>query len=205
MIRRFWFALIFPLMPVAAWAAPVSTSWFPAAPPKAESHPYFRLFDAAHLQKGAGFLISPKDPKATFGIVDVALVTHSTSDGTLCDRVNPSRSWCIPESWVPLQLGLGGSFNGEATVAPGTSANLSPIIAATVLRGIDKNSSGWAQAVKAAFQAENGSGLRLGGALAGVAVRQGHFQSAKAAFPGRGIGEILGNAARVDVGYSWKL
>lgn len=163
--------------------------------------PYLRLFDPAHPQVGAGLLISPKTPSRTLAVTDIALVTHSTADGTI-----------IPESWQPflppmawgLQLGVGGSFTGEATIAPGLSANLAPALAALALSKVDGQSAAWAQALKTALSGSSQGQLRIGGALAGIVAKEGHFQSAKAAFPGRGVGEILGNAARVDVGYAWK-
>lgn len=167
----------------------------------ASANPYFRPIDPNHPQVGAGFLISPKDPIKTMAVSDLALITHSTKDGTIIPD-----SWqgiIPPESWVPLQVGLGGSFSGSATIAPGASANLAPIIAANLLRGVDHSSSGAAQAVKTALVGSGQGYVRLGGALAGDIVNEGHFQSLKAAFPGRGVGEIFGNAARIDFGYSW--
>lgn len=163
---------------------------------------YFRLIDPAHPQIGAGLLISPKAPLETVAVTDLALITHSTADGTIIPE--SWRSVLPPESWVPLQVGFGGSFAGEATIAPGTSANLSPVIAAMLLRGVDSNSSGWAKALKTALSGNGQGQIRLGGALAGVVVRQGAFQSAKAAFPGQGALDIIGRAARVNVGYAWR-
>lgn len=168
----------------------------------ASATPYFRPIDPNHPQVGAGFLISPKDPIKTMAVSDLALITHSTKDGTIIP--DNWQSLIPPESWVPLQIGLGGSFTGSATIAPGMSANLAPIVAANLLRGVDGNSSGVAQAIKTALVGSGQGYIRLGGALAGDIVNDGHFQSLKAAFPGRGIEEIIGNAARINVGYAWK-
>src|SRR5438552_3585414 len=81
--------------------------------------PYFHLIDPAHMQMSAGFLISPKTPSNTAGVTDLAIVTHSSADGTVVPE--KWQSVLPPESWVPLQVGFGGSFKGEAIIAPGTS------------------------------------------------------------------------------------
>lgn len=166
-----------------------------------QAAPYFRLIDPSHPIIGAGLLIAPKDPLNTVAITDLALITHSTADGTIIPK-----SWqqiLPPESWVPLQIGFGGSLRGDAVIAPGTSANIAPVLAAALLHGVDSNSAGWARAFKSALTGQGPGQLRLGGAMQGSLVKGGVFQSAKEMFPGRGIGEILGNAARIDVGYAW--
>lgn len=167
----------------------------------AQASPYFRLIDPTHPRFGAGFLVSPKVPTETMAITDLALITHSTEDGTIVPE--SWQTFIPPESWTPLQLGFGGSFNGTLTIAPGMSANVAPILAALLLHGVSHSSSGAAQAVKTAMEGRDSGGFRLGGALAGVLLRDGQFQSAKAAFPGQGFLDIVGNAARVNVGYSW--
>lgn len=164
--------------------------------------PYFRLIDPAHPQVGAGFLISPKNPLDTTAVSDVALVTHSVADGTIIPE-----SWrgiFPPVAWTPLQVGFGGSLRGDATIAPGTSANIAPAVASLLMRGVDENSSGAARAVKAALTGSGPGQIRLGGALACTLTKGGAFQSAKDACPGQGPLEIIGNAARVSVGYAWK-
>jgi hypothetical protein len=168
----------------------------------ASAAPYFRLLDPAHPQVGASFLISPKSPGATIGVTDVALVTHSPADGTVIP--DAWRPYVPPVAWTPLQLGAGGSLRGDAIVAPGTSANLAPAVAALLLRGVGASSSGWAQALQAALTGTGPGQIRLGVAFAGLAVRNGTIQSAKEAFPGRGLGEIVGNSARLDCGAAWR-
>lgn len=164
--------------------------------------PYFRLLDLSHPQVGAGFLIAPKDPLSSIAVTELALLTHSAADGSIVPA-----SWqsvLPPESWVPLQAGFGGSFNGELTLEAGSSANIAPVVGSLLLRGVDQNSSGWAAAIKSALVGSPDGGIRLGGALAGITVKNGVFQSAKEAFPGQGFLEIVSNAARVDFGYAWK-
>lgn len=173
-----------------------------ASQPAPPAKHYFRLLNPHHLVIGAGFLIAPKTPLQTSSVVDLALITHSTQDGTIIPQ--SWQDWLPPESWVPLQVGFGGSFAGDAVGAIGTSANIAPIVASTLLHGVDKSSSGAAQAVKTALAGSDNGGIRLGGEVAGQICKGGTLQSAKEAFPGRGIGEILGNAARVDFGYAWK-
>ena len=172
-----------------------------SVPSAAQARPYFRILDLSHPQIGAGLLIDPRAPERTLAVTDLAIITHSVEDGSM-----------IPESWRPVvppiawafQIGAGGSFQGEATIAPGVSANLAPSIAAVALRGVDSSSAGWARAIKSALTGQGQGQLRIGGALAGVLVREGHFQSVAAAFPGRGFAQIIANAARVNVGYAWR-
>lgn len=165
--------------------------------------PYFRPLDPHHLQYGAGFLVSPKNPLDTTAMMDLALITHSTADGTIVP--DNWQSFIPPESWVPLQAGFGGSFQGAATVSLGASTNMAPIMAATLFRAVDKNSSQFAQATKTALAGSPKGGFRLGLALAGLATKDGHFQSLNEMFPGRGFAAIIGNAYRVSVGYAWNL
>lgn len=164
---------------------------------------YFRPIDPHHMIVGAGFLVAPHDPLNTTAVTDLALITHSTADGTIIPE-----SWqsiIPPESWVPLQVGFGGSFSGAATLSLGASANVAPVLAATLFRAVDKNSNGLAVATKTALAGSPQGGIRLGLALAGQAANEGHFQSLNAMFPGRGIGAIVGNAYRVSFGYAWNL
>lgn len=171
-------------------------------PQVAHAVPYFKFIDPNHPQMSAGFLISPKAPLDTVGVIDLALVTHKAGDGSIIPL-----SWqsiIPPESWVPVQIGVGGSFRDELTIAPGTSANVAPIIAANLMRSVDANGSGFASALKLALQGSAQGQIRIGGALAGKVVKNGQWQSAKEAFPGQGIGEIIGNAARIDFGFGWQ-
>ena len=169
----------------------------------ANSAPYFQLLDPSHPQIAAGLLISPKTPKDTLAVTDLALVTHSAKSG---QSIIPAALQSIipPESWVPLQGSFGGSFIGDATVGLGTSANIAPIVAATAFKAVSFSSPAWLQATKSALAGLGSGQVRLGGALAGQLVKGGGFQSFRGALPGRGIGEIIGNAARVEVAYGWQ-
>ncbi len=171
-------------------------------PAAANARPYFRLMDPSHLNVGAGFLISPKDPASTIAITDLTLVTHSVEDGTIIPE--SWRSVFPPVAWTPLQVGFGGSLRGEAVIAVGTSANVAPSVAALLMRGVDGQSSGAAKAVKAALNGSGPGQVRLGASLACSATRGGVFQSAKQACPGQGLLDIVGNSARASVGFAWK-
>lgn len=162
---------------------------------------YFRPIDPSHLQIASGCLIAPKIMSQTSCVTDLALITHSDKDGSIIPE--SWRSILPPESWVPLQIGVGGNFNGEAVVAPGMSGNLSPVLAGLILRNVNENDGSGLAGVKSFMLGHASYQLRLGGALQGLWVHEGHFQSMKAAYPGRGIGEILGNATRLDVGLGW--
>lgn len=171
-----------------------------AAP--AAASPYFRPIDLRHPQVGAGFLIAPKSPLDTEAVTDVAIITHSTRDGSIIPAA--WQSFLPPESWVPLQLGLGGSLRGNATAEAGTSANLAPQLAALALRGVDQASSGFLAAVKTALTGSGQGSVRIGVSLAGQLVRDGVWQSPRAMFPGQGFAEIVGNSARLNVGAAWQ-
>ena len=164
---------------------------------------YLRLMDIGNPIIGAGFLVSPKELDKTYGVSDVALVTHSTADGTLLPSfIQP---YLPPMAWVPLHAGFGGSFRKEIIFDLGTSMNISPALAATIMRGIGTSSQPWLRAVKKAFECSGDVSVRIGGSLAGHLIKNGVFQSGKEMFPGRGIGEILGNASMLNFGMAWKI
>lgn len=188
----------------------------PALSPKADSHPYARVLGfGAPLWKSASFDIAPRKPLDTAALGSIGLITHSTADGSLCAKLNFG-SWCVPESWVPLQVNFGGSFGATAYLGFGSSLNLAPQFGALLLQGVTNQSSGWAQAVKSAFLADNPANgqVRLGVDFLGSIVQpydtsnpygpQGsRLVSLKEAYPGRGAMRILGNAARLNVGWAW--
>ncbi len=164
--------------------------------------PYFRPIDPHHLQYGAGFLISPRTPQKTAGVTDIALITHSSTDGSIIP--DAWQGYLPPESWTPLQVGVGGSFTGDALIGLGTSANIAPVVAGVLLHGVDASSNGWAAATKTALLGQSSSSIRLGVALAASVIQGGRFQNAKSSLPGEGFAEIVSNAARLDVGWAWK-
>lgn len=170
---------------------------------RAMAKPYFRLIDLKHPVISAGFLISPKALDKTAGVTDVALVTHSSEDGTILPEF--VLKYMPPVDWVPLAVGGGGDLRSNAVMDVGTSLNVSPAMAALLMRGIGAGSSPWAQAIKKAFECSGTTSIHLGVSLGGDLVKNGVFQSAKDMFPGQGIGEIVGNAAMLNFGVAWRL
>jgi hypothetical protein len=211
-MKHWLLAVAFICFGSSVFAQPVVS---PALSPKADSHPYFKVLGfGAPFWKSLGFDISPRSPLNTAGVASIGVVTHSTADGSLC-RTLDLGSWCVPESWVPVQITFGGSLTSQAYLGAGSSFNLAPQVGALIFSGVSTQSSGWAQAVKTAFLAEDPSKgqVRLGVDFIGSIVQpyapdaygpQGsRFVSLKEAYPGRGPLRILGNAARLNVGWAW--
>ncbi len=162
---------------------------------------YFRLLDPRHIQQSAAMLYDPAGLDNSMGVTDIAIITHSTLDGSIV----PERlqGYLPPEDWSPLALGFGGSLRGDAVVSAGASVNIAPQIGAMLLKAVDSNSPQWAQVIKGAFLGSGNGKLRIGWAEMGTAVKAGVFQSAKEAFPGRGALDILHRAGRIEVGWAW--
>ena len=170
-------------------------------PAKPVSHPYFRPLDPAHIQQSLGMLYDPSGVNNSAGVTDIALITHSTKDGSIIPE-----SWqgiLPPENWSPLSIGFGGSLRGDAIVGLGASINVAPQLGALALRGVDENSPEWAKAIKNAFLGNGNGSIRIGWAEVGTVVKAGVFQSGKEAFPGQGPLDILRRAGRVEVGWAW--
>lgn len=163
---------------------------------------YFQLANPSHLELSAGFGISPKSPGNSAGLTDVGIVVHPRDPA---NSIVPEswRSFIPPESWVPLQFSFGGNFKGEAVGGFGSSANLAPIFAGLFLRNADERSNSVAGQVKSFMLGHQSAQLRLGANLMGDWIKDGHFQSLRAAYPGQGFFDIIGNAARIDVGLGW--
>ncbi len=119
--------------------------------------PYFRPLDISHPQVSAGAIWSTSQLNQSVGVTDLAIITHSPADGSIIP--GSWRSVMPPEDWVPLQLGAGGSFTGNAVINAGTSLNVAPQVAALVLRGVSASSSPWLVAVKSAFTGASKTGL----------------------------------------------
>ncbi len=119
--------------------------------------PYFRPLDIAHPQISAGAIWSTSQLNQSVGVTDIAIITHSPSDGSIIPA--SLRSIIAPEDWVPLQIGAGGSFTGNAVINAGTSLNLAPQVAALLLKGVSASSSPILGAVKNALSGNTASGL----------------------------------------------
>jgi len=97
--------------------------------------PYFRMINPKHPQVAAGALFDPAGLGKTQAVTSLALVTHSTKDGSIIpEKLQP---YFPPESWTPLQIGGGGN-GGEYVATIGASANFLPIAQKWALHGIEK-------------------------------------------------------------------
>jgi len=169
---------------------------------------YFHLMKASAIHQSASISIDPNGVEPTVGVTDIAIITHSTADGTII----PARwqSWLPPEDWAPLTLGGGGNpaiqngkLAGTSVITTGMSVNIAPQIGAFAFKNVGSGSALWLQALKAAFLGYNGSGVRMGGGFAGDVARNGVIQSPKEMFPGQGLGDVLKKATRATIGFAW--
>jgi len=115
----------------------------------AQASPYFRPLDISHPQVSAGAIFSAQGIQQSVGVTDLALITHSTADGSIIPA--SLQKWIAPEDWVPLQIGAGGSFSGSAIINVGASVNVAPQIASLAIEGLGKSSSATAKALEAAL------------------------------------------------------
>jgi hypothetical protein len=91
--------------------------------------PYFRLIDPLHPKTTLGGFYDPTGKEGPAYGTTVAIVTHSTQDGSLLK--------IIQEDWVPLGVG-GGYSAGAAFMALGPSANLAPVAKGALLALVEK-------------------------------------------------------------------
>ena len=188
---------------VAAPATPTVSKafwFFPAG--------YFGFVGQGNIQSDVLSVYQVRSRSLIGAQTDIALVTHSTATTVmpafLRGKGVPSIPWC-------LAAGGGGSLTGNAFINLNVSVNWTSVIATTIVGYTGRSSSPVAAGVTDFFT----QGLALpGGAgtlgfagglgLGGQIVNEGHFQNFAAAFPGRGPGAILENAAVYTLGLSWK-
>jgi hypothetical protein len=103
-------------------------------PTASAASPYFRLIDPAHPQVAAGALFDPAGLNKTYAVTSLALITHSTKDGSIVPE--KWQTYLPPEAWTPLQVG-GGGTGGEYVASVGASANFLPITQTWALKGIN--------------------------------------------------------------------
>lgn len=101
---------------------------------QAKATPYFRLLDPAHPQVSAGVWSDPVHASPPVFGSAVAIITHKAGEGGAVIQ-------SIQSDWSPLSIG-GGYGGGEAFIAMGASANLSPVVKAFMLRGLDLVAAG---------------------------------------------------------------
>jgi hypothetical protein len=187
----------------AAPSAPkLSNAWwiFPAG--------YFGIPSSGHFQTDALSVYQMKTRALTGVQTDLALVTHSTATTIMPKFLQAKGVPTIP--WA-LASGAGGSLSGNAFVNINLSVNWTSVLATSIINLTGKSSSPIAAGVTdfftqgLALPGNNGTlGFAGGVGLVGQAVNEGHFQSFAAAFPGRGPGAILENAACYTLGLAWK-
>jgi hypothetical protein len=191
--------------PVAAPAAPVIVG--------ASTGHYFRLADVHHLLISAGTLYDLRGLAPVEYVTTVALITHSTADGTIV----PPKLQALgisPEDWVPLEVGFGGSakitgghLSGNAITTFGTAGNACPLVLGWAVKNIGDSAPLPLQIVKAAILGDGTdyAKLRIGYVFQGQAISDGVFQSAKEMFPGRGVLDIANRAGRFELSVSKRL
>lgn len=169
--------------------------------------PYFRLIDPSHPIVSAGVLFDPKDIMNTGVITNIALVTHSTRDGTIVP--DKYQGILAPEDWVPVQVG-GGYAAGNGVISAGTSVNLAPAVASALLRKVNASSSpilqGAKQALSCGYSTASGSniGFAFGPTLVAFPIRNGVILPINKWTDGSGFGRIVNNALRWQVQGAWK-
>jgi len=169
---------------------------------------YFRPIDIHRPQMAAVTLLNVSDRALYGSLVDVALITHSTVDGTIIPAF--LREYVPPAAWTPLQLGVGGSLSGNMLMHIGSSYNIGAALATSIIRIAGQSATPAGKGIAALFS----DGLALGGAgtagfymgigIAGMPVVDGHFQSLPAMFPGQGIGPLLQNASKYSLGLTFR-
>ena len=178
----------------------------PTIVPPPSGH-YFRLLDPHHLVVSLGTLYDLHGVAPLTYITDVALITHSTADGSIIPAAW-QRLGIQAEDWVPLQVGAGGSakvsgghLSGNALVAFGTAGNVCPLVLGWAVNNIGASAPLGFQIAKAAITGDGSTypKVRLGYVFQGQAIKDGVFQSVKEAFPGRGALGILNQAGRFEM------
>lgn len=103
------------------------------APVFSEASPYFRPLELANPLWSVGVLFTPDARPVQDGFANVAVLSHSTKDGSLIPE--DLQPWVPPESWA-VTLGAGGNFQ-RAVGASGVSVDLVETAQAYLFRGLD--------------------------------------------------------------------
>lgn len=162
-------------------------------PRAAFAAPYFRPIDPAAPQIGARLLLDPRAIKNSAGVSDIALVTHSTADGSIIPGA--WRGIIAPEDWTPLEIGGGGSFSGNGIIDAGASANIAPQLAGILAKvGCSGAACLAIQSVMNSNYAKSGLGFSAGPAWAAQIVQNGTLLPV----------DKWQGLFRLSVGASWK-
>jgi len=177
------------------------------APAGKEGVHYFRFIDVKHPRTATQELFDI-DLSLYGSLVDVALITHDTIDGTVIPT--SMQKYLPPSAWVPFQVGAGGSLSGRLILHAGMSYNVGSLLATSVIGVAGMSSSPTGINIKKFFSeglsipGVGDAGFYAGVGIAGAIVQEGHFQGIQAMFPGQGIGPILNNAAKYSLGVTFK-
>jgi hypothetical protein len=156
---------------------------------QAQAAPYFRLIDPAHPAISAGVYADPTGKDLPSYGSSVALITHSTKDGSLLEA--------IQTDWSPLTIG-GGYGGGQAFMAIGPSANLAPAVKSLAVKALDIVAAGKYENLRQLLSPVPGGGpdinIAFGPALLLRPVEDGHMLA-----PGLWKGRL-----RIFAGAAWR-
>lgn len=201
-----------PLATVSGTAVDAPATIEPVIVGKPNGH-YFRFMDPHHLQLSAGTLYDLHGVAPLTYVTEVAIVTHSTADGSILSP-KLQKLGISAEDWTPFQVGAGGSakivggrLKGGAVVAFGTSGNACPLVLGWAVSNVGPGAPLAMQIAKAAILGDGTdyAKLRIGYVFQGTAIADGVFQSAKEAFPGRGVLDIANRSGRLELSVSKRL
>lgn len=117
--------------------------------PAAKSHPYFRFLGKGNWNVGEGASFSAKGLAQTQNVTMLAIITHSTADGSILPQAWVDAGWA--DAWTPLSVGFG--FGGGSTDARlGCSANVSPTARNLAIKGLGFLHSPTAKGLKELFE-----------------------------------------------------
>lgn len=174
---------------------------------------YFRLVSGGNMVWSAGTTYDLHGIAPITYLTDLGIITHSSADGSVIPA-----SWqklgISAEDWVPLQVGAGGSakivggrLTGNAVVAFGTAGNVAPMVLGWAVSNIGPSAPAALQIAKAAIVGDGTDyvKLRIGYVFQGQAISGGTLQSAKEAFPGRGVLDIANKSGRLELSVAKRL
>ena len=135
--------------------------------------PYFRPVGSGNWNVGDGVSFSAKSLAQTQNVTMLALITHSTKDGSILPQSMVDAGWA--DAWTPLSVGF-AEGNGTTAARFGCSANLSPTATALIKKIIYQASPYYAGKYQALITAmpENLT-FAFGPGLGLDVIQGGHF------------------------------
>ncbi len=167
-------SLLLTCMPAAAQLIPEVEVMDAAPSASIKSHPYFRFLGQRNWNVGEGPSFSAKGLAQTQNVTMLALITHSTADGSILPQ-----SWVdagLADSWTPLSVGFG--FGGGTTdVRLGCSANVSPMARNLIIKSLGYMHGPTARSLEGLFKAmPDNLTFAFGPGLGAQVIRNGVFQ-----------------------------